>query len=282
MSVAGLAARRCVRVGLVGLLALVAWGCGSDSAGLGEGVVARIGDRDLAYADFESFLRESVGEGATGLENEVLAALFSRFLEEELLRGLAIERGLVHLSASRRRAVESLLETRTDLEVTDAEVRADYDRRLQDFRQPERVRLRQLLLEELETAQQIVGQLDQGLDFVEVARRLGDPGVLAELEQGELAREDLPPEFVETVFGLQPGETSGVLEADYGFHVFQVVERFDETLVPLERVSDDIRRRLETEKADAAVTALLAEARERYDVEIAAASLPFDLSTDSP
>lgn len=262
------------------LLVTLLAACGQGGGDLGEGVIARIGDRELSYADFESFLQQGAGDGATGLDNEVLAALFRRYLEEELLLQLAVDRGLVHLAAPKRRAVEALLESEGDLEIGDDEIATYYSSNRSEFELPERVRLRQLLLDDRAEAERIAAQLAEGTDFVEVARGLGDPGVLAELEQGELARADLPPEFVDAVFALESGETSGVLEADYGFHIFQVVERLDETTVPLARVAPEIRRRLQTRRSDSLLESLLEEARDRYNVEIAVSSLPFDYGTE--
>ena len=71
----------------------------------------------------------------------------------------------------------------------------------------------------------------------------------AVVDQGEFTRDDLPEEFRDRVFGLQAGEVSEILEADYGFHIFQVVERLEAAVVPLELASESIRRRLETENA---------------------------------
>ncbi|MEM1245516.1 MAG: peptidylprolyl isomerase [Acidobacteriota bacterium] len=270
---------RPVRLCIV-LIALLGVGCSPGSVELSEGVIVRIGDRELAYSDFESFLAQGAGDWATGLDNEVLAALFSRYLEEELLLQLAVDRGLVHSAATKRRAVESLLDAEGDVDIGPEEVAAYYSSNRAEFELPERVRLRQLLLDERGEADRIAAQLQGGMDFLEVARGLGDPNVMAELEQGELARADLPPEFVEAVFALDSGETSDVLEADYGFHIFQVVERLDETTVPLARVETEIRRRLQTQRSDEVLEGLLEEARDRYNVEIAAASLPFDYSPE--
>ena len=263
-----------LRAASVGACIALLVACGPGGGGLEEGVVARIGDRDLAYEDFESFLDEGVGEGGTGLDNRVLAALFEQFLDEELLRQLAVDRDLVHAAASRRRAVEALLGGERSV-VGDREVAAYYAEHQREFQLEERVFLRQLLVEDREQAEVIHAQLEEGIDFLEIVRGQGERMASAVVDQGEFTRDDLPEEFRDPVFGLQAGEVSEILEADYGFHIFQVVERSPAAIVPLETASESIRRRLETEQGDAAIRAMLEEARQRYNVEVAADSLPF-------
>ena len=261
-------------LGLAAAVLLLA-ACGEGGGSLGEGVVARVGDRDLAYGDFEAFLDENVGEGGTGLDNEVLAALFEQFLEEELLLELAVDRELVHAASTRRRAAEALLLDEGDMDISDEAIALYYRENAVEFELGERVRLRQILLEDLEQAEDVKALLDSGQDFVAVVRGLGDPGALAGIDQGELGRADLPEEFVVPVFGLQAGEVSEILEADYGFHIFQVVERFDAARVPLEQVAGAVRLQLQTEQANESIARMLGEAQERYNVQVATTSLPF-------
>ena len=48
----------------------------------------------------------------------------------------------------------------------------------------------------------------------------GLDGVSVVGPQGVLARGDLPERFADAVFALEEGAFSGVLKAEYGFHVF--------------------------------------------------------------
>jgi parvulin-like peptidyl-prolyl isomerase len=109
-----------------------------------------------------------------------------------------------------------------------------------------------------------------------VARRLSrDPSARRGGFQGELGREDLPPAFAEALFALAPGELSGVLEAAYGFHVFQVTARLPLHQLTLAEAEPEIRATLERESADRALEALVAEARRRYTLDVYVRNLPF-------
>jgi hypothetical protein len=67
-----------------------------------------------------------------------------------------------------------------------------------------------------------------------------------------------------------------VVEAEYGFHLFQVVERLPAAEVPLADARVEIGRRLRRERADARLAELVAEARRRYNVAVLERNLPFN------
>ncbi|MDP9120656.1 MAG: peptidylprolyl isomerase, partial [Acidobacteriota bacterium] len=141
---------------------------------------------------------------------------------------------------------------------------------------PERVRLRQILTESRSDALRARREIEAGADFAAVARRLAHgPKAESGGYQGELARSDLPPAFVDVIFGLRPGEVSQVVPAEYGFHVFQVTERLRQEVVPLAEARGEILEKLRREQADRLLRALVAEGRARYNVTVYERNLPF-------
>ncbi len=250
--------------------------------------VARIDREELRYPQFRGYVSEVVGESAGLLASDVLSALFDQFLDERLLEHLATERKLApaepdpapstaESAGSRgRRGIDALLAAEV-AEPTDAEVATYYRDHGAEFARPERVRLRQVLVERRSEAERALGDLSAGADFAQIARKYSrDPSAERGGDQGELAASDLPASFAEVIFRLQPGEVSPVVSADYGFHIFQVTEHFPAETIPLERAQPEIRRRLRRELADSVVGKLVGEARHRYNVEIYARNLPFE------
>ena len=94
--------------------------------------------------------------------------------------------------------------------------------------------------------------------------------------QGELSREDLPPAFAQVIFALDAGGVSEIVPADYGFHVFKVLERLPAEQLPLVEVEDEIRSRLRRERSEANLDTLLAAAHDRYDPRVYQRNLPFN------
>lgn len=239
--------------------------------------MARVGDETIPVTAFEAYLERNLGEEAQDLSSAVRSRLLDQFLEEELLLRLAEERGLTLDGGSRRLAVDRLLRSVEQTGPTPDDVAAYYREHREDFRRPERVRLRQILVEDRATAERVRRELEEGASFVAVARRASrEPSGERGGYQGELAREDLPPSLGEVIFELEPGEVSDVVEADYGYHLFQVMEHLPPEVLPLEAVADEIRRRLQADVTDRSLEDLVDEARSRYSVEVYERNLPFD------
>ncbi len=280
----GRRSRRALVAACLGLLALVACRRTPPPA---PDAVARIGEQELRYPQFRVYVSEVVGSSAGLLASDVLSALFDQFLDERLLERLAADRNLVPKRAAEsraaepdgrrgRRGIDALLAVEVP-EPTDAEIAAYYRDHGSEFARPERVRLRQVLVERRSEAERALGDLSSGADFAAIARKYSrDPSSERGGDQGELSAADLPAAFADVIFRLQPGEVSPVVPADYGFHIFQVTERFPAETMPLERASKEIRRRLRRERADVRLVELVAEARHRYNVEIYARNLPFE------
>jgi parvulin-like peptidyl-prolyl isomerase len=265
-----------------GLSALLAFAACHRAPSPAPDAVAQIAGEEIRYERFAAYLSQADGEADARLSSEVLSALFDQFLDEQLLAHLATDRGLV-AAADRvepRRAVEALLRDATAPSATpsDHEVAAYYAAHRDDFARPERVRLRQILVESRATAERAWRQIAAGADFAEVARRLAKSrtGAGAAGLGGELSRADLPAAYADLLFALPPGGVSHVIPAPYGFHIFQVVAHLPSEVAPLSHVAPEIRARLARQAADRRLAALVREGRKRYHVEVYARNLPFD------
>jgi len=92
----------------------------------------------------------------------------------------------------------------------------------------EHVHARHILVDNPEEAARILAQLQAGADFAALASAYSQDessrdagGDLGWFPRGVL----LAPEVDEAAFGLQPGQFSGVIQSDFGYHIVQVIER---------------------------------------------------------
>lgn len=241
-------------------------------------VVVSIDGEEIGYAAFSAYLGENADGDHFSLEDAVLSQLFDQFLDGELLIRLAVERGLiVDDPIDHRMAVEFLLSGVEELSWDEREMAAYYAAHKAEFERPEGVRLQQILVHERAEAEAARAALAGGEDFAQVAARFSQvPITYLGGQEGQLARDDLPPAFADSIFDLEPGEVSKIFSAEYGFHIFQVIERFPAETAPMSEVSGEIREALRRQSMDEILGGFLQEARERYHVIIHLSNFPFD------
>ena len=255
------------------LLAALLLACAGS---LPEGVVVRIGGEEKSYEDFDRYVGSVLNVDGSRSSSQVLSRLFERFVDDQLLLRWARDRGFADEAATAHEAAASVLEA-SPPEISSADVERYYAEHRSDYQRPVRARLRQILVEDRASAESALAELEAGVDFGEVARiRSIGPSAPDGGLQGELSREDLPGALAEVVFALEEGEWSELLEADYGFRIFQV-ERFlpDETL-SLEVAAPSIRSRLVAERSEALIRQAIDEARREYNLQVAVSRLPFE------
>lgn len=260
---------------LVTLAGAAAAGCGAEPQS--PDVLAVVAGEEVDYSVFSAYVEAETESSITALESEVLSRLLDQYLTERLLVRVAVDRGLVEPGTGHRQALTALLDAAPVAETPRAELLARYRSEQEGLTLPERVRVAQILTETRREAEEALAALEAGADFGEVARRhSSDPSAPYGGSQGALAREDLPEELADVIFALEPGEVSGIVAADYGFHVFLVTERLPGRVVPFEEAAPALAEALREERVDGWLRRVVEEARSRYTVRIYERNLPFD------
>ncbi len=124
------------------------------------------------------------------------------------------------------------------IQVSDAQVQSYYSSHMDQYRTPERVHARHILLstagkQENEkpkikaAAEDLLKQLKGGGDFAKLAEKnSADPGSAQKGgDLGWVVRGQMVKEFEETTFSLKPKEISNVITTQYGYHIIQVLEK---------------------------------------------------------
>jgi peptidyl-prolyl cis-trans isomerase D len=132
---------------------------------------------------------------------------------------------------------------------TDADLLKMYNQNMDQFRTPERVHARHILLmtqgkppaddaKIKAQAEDLLKQIKAGANFEELAKKYSqDPGSAAKGgDLGWVTRGQMVPEFEKTCFSLKPGETSGVIKTEYGYHIVQVLAHEDAHVQPFDQV----------------------------------------------
>lgn len=127
--------------------------------------------------------------------------------------------------------------------ITPGEIAGYYADHVEEFSQPEELRLSNILIRPKEGAvsqkttdlvNEIEKRLKAGGDFAELAKLYSEgPGAQDGGLMGYVKKGDLLPEIEKIVFAMKAGEVSGVIQTGLGYHFFKVEERKEARSLPL-------------------------------------------------
>jgi len=134
------------------------------------------------------------------------------------------------------------------IEVSDSEIETAYADRLDEFTTLERRRVRQMVFEDMDTAETAKSRVAAGEDFAAVA---GDLLGWTEddITLGLVSQPDLEGDVGDAVFAANAGELAGPAESVFGVHLLFVDEIIPGGETALDEVRDEIRTTLRMEAA---------------------------------
>lgn len=160
-----------------------------------------------------------------------------------------------------RMLVEKVIaeEIQDKITVTDEEAQAWFAAHPDMASEPERVRVRQILLGTEADAKLVKSRLARGDDFAALAREKSvSPEGREGGEIGLFARGQVPV-VMNLVFDLKVNVISDVVQSDYGFHIFEVTERIPARALAFAEVKPRVLDQVRAEKVEKAFPAWLAE-----------------------
>ncbi len=202
-----------------------------------ESIVARIGDREITLGDFNiAYKSISVFNRPPLIAYEDAENFLNTLINKEIMIDEAVARGMgedetiniemkrVELDLAIRALFKSVAEA--DLQITLPEVE-DYYRRSRVV-----VKARQILVETLPEAEQVVAMLADGEDFADLAgSRSVDPRTAAAGgDMGQIIRGQVAAPVEKVAFSLKTGETSVPVQSTRGWHILQVTERIEPSM----------------------------------------------------
>jgi peptidyl-prolyl cis-trans isomerase D len=147
------------------------------------------------------------------------------------------------------------------LVISDNDLKQAYSASMDNFRMPERVKARHILISTkdksdaekkqlLAKAQDLLKQLRKGADFAELAKKnTDDPG--SKENGGDLGwavHGQYVPEFEKAVWTLKPKEISDVITSQFGYHILQVMDKEPARVKPFDEVKADLLVQLKKDR----------------------------------
>jgi peptidyl-prolyl cis-trans isomerase D len=152
-------------------------------------------------------------------------------------------------------------------EITQQDLQRYYDEHRDEFRVPEQVNVRHILIKTPPAgtdgkvdqkavdaakakADDVDKQLKAGADFAALAKKYSDDTASAKNggSLGWISRGRTVPEFEQTAFSLPKGGTSGVVRTSYGFHIIHVDDKQPAKMKSLDEVKSQIEPIIRQEK----------------------------------
>ncbi len=180
-------------------------------------------------------------------------------------------------------SIQNMLEDTvfSSITIPEEEIQRFYTENESKFLKPEMVKASHIIIllepeaeenvreEAYRQIEEIQQKLENGADFAETAREYSQgPSNEQGGDLGFFGPGQMVPEFEDVAFSLPIGETSGIVETQFGLHLIKVFDRTEAETVPLESVYGDIEKYLAQEQQDTAVEALTQKLAETADIEI--------------
>jgi peptidyl-prolyl cis-trans isomerase C len=237
-------------------------------------------DQVLATVNGEEILESEVRATQQGLPQQyrqlpfemLKPMLVDREINQRLLMLAGQDAGLAddeevknQLAALERRLVaETYLERAIAEKVTDDAIKAHYDEFIKTNEPEPQVHARHILLENEDDAKAVIAELDDGADFVELAKEKSTgPSGPNGGDLGFFNKGDMVAPFAEAAFAMEPGTYSKEpVQTQFGWHVILVEETKDGVQPTLE----EIRQQMEAEVTQQAVQDLIEELRSDAEV----------------
>lgn len=260
----------------------------------GPEVLAKIGNQKITAADLNKIIgyydqeQQKVIEKNPQLKETILwqivqSTVISKIAKEKGFDKRADIKGQQDLMISNFLATQYLQKVIIDkVTVSEAKARSYYKEHSDVFKTPETIRARHILIKTEPSAseedkkklkakaEEVIAKLKKGDDFAKLASEVSDdPGTKA--KGGDLdffPKGTMIPAFEEAAFALKPGEISGLVETEYGYHIIKVEEKKEALLEPYEKIKEKVKEQALQEMRKAAVTDFVEKALKNAKVEI--------------
>jgi len=259
-----------------------------------DDVLAKFGSKTITVSDYNKIIgyldteKQKVIEKNPQLKENVLRQLVQSMVISELARKAGFDKRpevqeQLEFFKNNFLANEFLRkEVAAKVTVSEDDVKSYYDTHQDEFKTPEMVKARHILIkvdksaseedkkQAQKKAEDILSKIKAGEDFAKLASEFSDdPG--SKSKGGDLdffARGRMVKPFEDAAFALKPGEVSGIVESPFGYHIIKVEERKEAGVEPYDTAKDKIKQKLVQERAKSTVTEFIEKAMKDANVEL--------------
>jgi peptidyl-prolyl cis-trans isomerase C len=219
--------------------------------------------------------------------NEQFEGMKKRFSGEEEFKNWLSSMDLSEASfksrLERNLAIRELVDSQfgEKITVSDEEIKAYYDSNQDSFKKPEQVKASHILIKvepkadesqkagarkKLETVQ---AKLQEGEEFDALAKEYSEgPSSTNGGDLGYFGRGRMVKPFEDAAFALKPGEVSGIVETQFGYHLIKVTDKTAATTITYDEIKDRLSQYLKQEKLRKEMGLYIESLRSKAKVEV--------------
>ena len=137
------------------------------------------------------------------------------------------------------------------------------------YGQEEQVVTSHILLEDEETAKEVLAKVKAGEDFAELAKEYSTDTSTNEDggDLGYISRNEMDEAFEEAAFALEKGAVSEVVQTAEGYHIIKVTNKVPAEEAVFEDVKKEVYADLLESRVSEEYATWVAEKQEEYDIE---------------
>jgi foldase protein PrsA len=267
---------------------------GCAATGSGGGDVAAVNDQKISRADFDHKL-ESSPAGKQVLTQMVQQALVDQYGRDQKIDvsqadidkkendikskypngqfdQILKQQGLTEADVQNILRQQIIIEKAVapNVHVTDADIKAYFDKNHTLLDKPEQVRARHILVADPKTAAEVESKLKAGGDFVALAKQYSQDTATKDKggELGFFGKGQMVPAFQDAAFSLPVGKISQPVKSPFGYHIIQVEEKKPAQKATLASAHDQIKEQLTQQQESQQVPVFLQQLRQKANIQV--------------
>lgn len=145
-----------------------------------------------------------------------------------------------------------------------------YNENSDQFDVDDQVDAKHILVDDKETAEDIIKQLDDGADFSELAAKYSTDTATAQQggELGYFSANEMVTEFSDAAFALEPGQyTEEPVKTSYGYHVILCEDKKAAHHQSFDEVKDELTEQLTNQEVQMEYTSLMNDLKDKATIE---------------
>ena len=154
--------------------------------------------------------------------------------------------------------------------VSEADIKAYFDKNHAQFDKPEQVKARHILVADPNTAKQVLAKLKSGGSWDQLAKQYStDPSSKDKGgDLGYFGRGQMVPQFQDAAFNAKVGQIVGPVKSPFGYHIIQVTDKKPPQKATLASTHDQIKQQLTQQQLGQQEPLLINQLRQSANIQV--------------